>query len=161
MMDIQAYLPQLEKIWIKHGVVLAYLFGSQAEGTAGPLSDIDIAALLRPYRLKERGMAKDRWSDPQIDLIGDLCHLFHRNDVDVVILNQATPLLMHQVVKYGKVIYEDPVTRPAVDFAAYTISRYADTIPLRQIQHRYFFERMEQRRAATKTQQEHKADAQT
>ena len=147
-MDIQPYLPELQTILVKHGVVLAYLFGSQSEGPAGPLSDIDIAVLLRPDRLKERGMAKDRWSDPQIDLIGDLCRLFHRNDVDVVILNQATPLLMHQVVKHGKIIYEDPVTRPAVDFAAYAISRYADTIPLRRLQDRYLFERIAQRKQA-------------
>ncbi len=39
-------LVELKGIFVKHGVVLACLFGSQAEGTARPSSDVDIAVLL-------------------------------------------------------------------------------------------------------------------
>lgn len=39
-------LVELKGIFVKHGVVLAYLFGSQAEGTGRPSSDVDIAVLL-------------------------------------------------------------------------------------------------------------------
>ncbi|MFQ6058746.1 MAG: nucleotidyltransferase domain-containing protein [Anaerolineae bacterium] len=141
-MDIQAYQSQLERLFIEHGVVLAYLFGSQAEGRAGPLSDLDFAVLLGD------DLPSERHTDIQIDLIGDLMRLFHRHDVDVVILNRATPLLAHQVVKHGKVIYEDEVTRPAVDFAVHAISRYADTEPLRRLAQRYLEEWIEERRKA-------------
>ncbi|RLC56366.1 MAG: hypothetical protein DRI80_16390, partial [Chloroflexota bacterium] len=51
---MEAYLPQLHDLLARHGVVLAYLFGSQAEGTAGPLSDVDIAVLLGPEVPRER-----------------------------------------------------------------------------------------------------------
>ena len=139
-LDIQQYAPQLKRLFADHGVVLAYLFGSQAEGKAGPLSDVDVAVLLDPQ------MEREHWFQTQLDLIGGLIDLFHRNDVDVVILNEATPLLAYQVVQYGQVIYEDEATRPAVDFAAYAAIRYADTAPLRRLKRRYLEEWLEARR---------------
>jgi predicted nucleotidyltransferase len=37
-----------ERLEQEPDVVVAYLFGSVARGTAGPLSDVDVAVLLRP-----------------------------------------------------------------------------------------------------------------
>ncbi len=42
---IENYLLRLEPCFEKHGVLLAYLYGSQATGKASLLSDIDIAVL--------------------------------------------------------------------------------------------------------------------
>ncbi|HIC94363.1 MAG TPA: nucleotidyltransferase domain-containing protein [Anaerolineae bacterium] len=140
-MDIRQYFPQLKELFANNGVILAYLFGSQVEGRAGPLSDIDIAVLLGP------DVPSERWTDVQIELICELMSIFHRDDIDVVILNRATPLLAWEVVKYGKVIYEDE-TRPGVDFAVYAASRYADTEPLRRLAQRYLEEWIEERRKA-------------
>ena len=139
-LDIQEHLEQLRQLFSTHGVVLAYLFGSQAEGKAGPLSDVDIAVLLEPQ------VDRERWFQVQLDLMGELTSLFHRNDVDVVILNEATPLLAYQVVRYGQIICEDNDSQPAVDFATYTISRYADTAPLRRLKRRYLEEWLAERR---------------
>jgi predicted nucleotidyltransferase len=36
------------ELFAEHGIILAYLFGSQAEEEAGPLSDVDIAVKLGP-----------------------------------------------------------------------------------------------------------------
>jgi len=136
--EIEAYLPQLHDLLARHGVVLAYLFGSQAEGTAGPLSDVDIAVLLGPE------VPRERWGDVQIDLIGDLTSLFHRNDVDVVILNRATPLLAHRVATQGRVIYEpDPLARTRFEVEA--LRRYVDTKPLRRLRWAYLGRRVSQR----------------
>ena len=138
-MEIESYLPELHRIFRKRGVVLAYLFGSQAEGTAGPLSDVDIAVLLGPE------VPRERWGDVQIDLIGDLTSLFHCDDVDVVILNRATPLLAWEVVRYGRRIYEpDPDVR--VDFETDAFRRYVDTKPLRKLQLQRLAEWIEERR---------------
>ena len=138
-MEIEPYLPELHRIFRERGVILAYLFGSQAEGTAGPLSDVDIAVLLGPE------VPRERWGDVQIDLIGDLTSLFHRNDVDVVILNRATPLLAWEVVRYGQRIYEpDPGVR--VDFETAAFRRYVDTKPLRKLQLQRLAEWIEERR---------------
>ncbi|HIQ05653.1 MAG TPA: nucleotidyltransferase domain-containing protein [Anaerolineae bacterium] len=38
--------PELEQLFRAHHVILAHLFGSQAEGSVGPLSDVDLAMLL-------------------------------------------------------------------------------------------------------------------
>lgn len=36
-LPLESLLPRLAEIFAAHRVVVAYLFGSQAEGTAGPL----------------------------------------------------------------------------------------------------------------------------
>jgi len=136
--EIDDYIPQLHALFAQRGVVLAYLFGSQAEGTAGPLSDVDIAVLLGTE------VPRERWGDVQIDLIGDLTSLFHRNDVDVVILNRATPLLAHRVATQGQVIYEpDPLARTRFEVEA--LRRYVDTEPLRRMRWAYLSRRVSQR----------------
>jgi predicted nucleotidyltransferase len=140
--DVDRHREQLASIFEAHGVVLAYLFGSQAEKKAGALSDVDVAVLL------EETMERQQWFRIQLDLIGELVGLFHRNDVDVVILNEATPLLAHEVVHHGRVIYEDEASRPAVDFAVRAITRYADTAPLRRLKQRYLEEWLQERRRA-------------
>jgi len=138
IMDVQEHLPQLKEIFEGHDVVLAYLFGSQAQGTAGPLSDIDVAVLLLPE------VPRKRWTEIQTKLICELMSTFHRDDVDVVILNRAPALLAYEVAKYGKVVYQD-ASLPHVDFLTLAISRHADTQPLRDIFTTYLLERASQR----------------
>jgi len=135
-LNLSKHQEELHRIFARHGVILAYLFGSQAEGKAGPLSDVDIAVLLGPQ------VPQERWTDVQIDLINDLIGLFHRDDVDVALLNRATPVLAQEVVRSGQVIYEaEPGTR--VDFQVATLRRYVDTEPLRRLQNRRLLERIE------------------
>ncbi len=139
-MITDVHLDELSSLFVKHGVVLAYLFGSRAEGTARTSSDVDVAVLLPP------GTLRDRFFDVRLNVTNDLMEMLHKNEVDVVVLNEAPPLLAHQVIKYGKLLYEDVTTSPAVDFAAYTLSRYADTKCFRQISLRYLTESVEQYR---------------
>jgi predicted nucleotidyltransferase len=138
-LSIAPYIQQMKQIFIDNGVVLAYLFGSQAEGKAGPLSDVDIAVLLGIH------VAREQWFQVQLDLMGALMGLFHRDDVDVVILNQATPVLAHEVVQSGQILYE---ARPGIrtDFELASLRRYVDTEPLRRLQDRRLLERVEEYR---------------
>jgi predicted nucleotidyltransferase len=39
---IQDYVPELRAVFERHHVILAFLYGSQARGNAGPLSDVDV-----------------------------------------------------------------------------------------------------------------------
>ncbi|MCX7681172.1 MAG: nucleotidyltransferase domain-containing protein [Anaerolineae bacterium] len=136
---------KMERMFARHGVVLAYLFGSQAEGKAGPLSDVDIAGLLGPQ------VPEERWTQVQIDLINDLIGLFHRDDVDVTLLNRATPVLAQEVVRSGQVIYEaEPGAR--IDFQVAALRRYVDTEPLRRLQNRRLLERVESYRSVLEAQ---------
>jgi len=130
-MNLDEHLPALREIFVRYGVVLAYLFGSQAEGRARPGSDVDLAVLLPP------GTPRERFIDTRLSLMNAVMEALHTDKVDLVVLNEATPLLMHQVVKFGRVLYEDPITRPAIDFYVYAAARYSDTAPTRQLAYRY------------------------
>jgi hypothetical protein len=68
-----------------------------------------------------------------------------KDDVDVAILNQATPVLAHEVVRSGQILYE---ARPGIrtDFELATLRRYVDTEPLRRLQDRRLLERIEEYR---------------
>lgn len=89
----------------------------------------------------------EEWSQIQINLMGKLMSLFQRNDVDVVILNQAKPVLAHQVALYRRLLYQaQPGAR--ADFEAAALRRYVDTGPLRRIQDHCFLKRVEKYRAA-------------
>jgi predicted nucleotidyltransferase len=143
-LDIEQHLEQLHRLFVAQGVVLAYLFGSRAEGKAGPLSDVDIAVLLGPQ------VEREQWFQSQLDLTGELMSLFHRNDVDVVILNQAKPVIAYEVVRSGRVLYEaQPGLR--VDCEVAVLRRYVDTEPLRRLQDRRLLERVEEYRAAMRS----------
>ena len=101
-------------------VRFAYLFGSQARGQAGPLSDTDIAVFVDP--------ALDLL-DARLRIIEALMRLLGDERVDVITLNNAAPALRHAVIGDGVVIKEDEALRTA--FEERTTSEYLDTAHLR------------------------------
>ncbi|MBD0703602.1 MULTISPECIES: type VII toxin-antitoxin system MntA family adenylyltransferase antitoxin [unclassified Pseudomonas] len=88
-MNIQALLTHLQN----HlpGLLAVYLFGSHAQGTAGPDSDVDIAVLLSgevdPVSL---------WQ-----LSGDLADIAG-SPVDLIDLRGATTVMQYQIVTRGQ-----------------------------------------------------------
>src|SRR3954469_18431794 len=76
-------------------VLEAYLFGSQARGDAQAHSDVDVAVFV------DRGRAQPGSFGYDAALAADLMAALRRNDVDVVILNDAPPLLYHRVLRDG------------------------------------------------------------
>ena len=100
----------------------AYIFGSVAHGRTHPDSDIDIAVLLG------RPIPDARAVNYRLGLARDLGVALGRNDVQLVILNQAPPLLAHRVLSQGTLVFER--SRSArVRFQVQTASRYADHVP--------------------------------
>lgn len=80
-------------------VKLVYLFGSQAEGKAGPLSDYDFA-----FYFDEKTGSQKRF-DIILKLNAVLATLFKTNQVDIVILNDNIgSLIKYEAIK-GKLIY--------------------------------------------------------
>ncbi len=132
-MNINEYKPQLTSFFHTSDVVLAYLFGSEAKGTANRESDIDIAVLLSD-RVPEA-----EYGQRIVNLNTELIGIFQRDAIDVALLNTAPPLLAFQVVRHGVVIY-DPDQR-YVSFYIDTFNRYADTQPLRDLQWQYYLKR--------------------
>lgn len=100
------------------GVVIAYLFGSRATGTARAQSDADVAALPgRPLGLLERER-----------LAGRLAVAFGVPDVDLVMLDQAPLELRGRVVTEGRLLFSADERR-RVAFEVRTRSEYFDFLP--------------------------------
>ena len=114
----------------QHDVVLAYLYGSQARGEAGALSDVDVAVLFVPELSKQTRF----WH--LLNLSNELGNLLQRDDVQVVDLAEATPLLRHRVYYHGRLLYclDDAVR---VKFETATMRDYEDTRPIRRINKKY------------------------
>lgn len=105
-------------------VALVYLFGSQAEGVSGKMSDIDIGVV---------------FSDPKIasgntlaiynQLYDIFCVAFGSENLDIVLLERANLELNFDVVTHGKVLFEkSPDLRG--DFEHRVTMLYADFKPL-------------------------------
>jgi hypothetical protein len=73
-------------------VVVAYLFGSLAQGDAGPLSDVDVAVLLGDNLPPGEALAL------RLQLMEALGRALCVGRVDVVVLNDAPYLLQHRVI---------------------------------------------------------------
>jgi predicted nucleotidyltransferase len=121
LLDILEKRLQSEK-----AVIFAYLFGSQACGKTGGLSDIDVAVYLHPridslqYRLR---------------LMESIIKATKTDRVDVIVLNVVTPLLQYQVVKDGVVVKDNRKIR--LGFEMHALRKYLDTEHLRKTQMSY------------------------
>jgi predicted nucleotidyltransferase len=74
------------------GVLAAFLFGSQARGTAGLLSDIDVAVLHTEEITPRQRL------DLRLDLASRAGAALGTGEIDVVLLNGAPPLLRDRVL---------------------------------------------------------------
>ena len=103
-------LDALRKYFQDHpdlGVASAYLFGSHAEGRAHRESDVDVGVLLQRDR---HPTSRERF-EMRISLGSDLIAVLHHNELDVVILNDAPPLLGRKIIYEGiRVFLGDPET---------------------------------------------------
>ncbi len=106
-----------------YGIRLIYIFGSYAKGNNNEKSDVDIAVLLN----------NDYNPMDKLELIGELTSVLRREDIDLVILNSANPVLRHQVIKYGKLIYMENED-VKVDFEVKVLKEYMDMEPFRKVQ---------------------------
>ena len=102
-------------------VVCAYLFGSHATGGACAASDVDVAVLL--------GSTPDGALAPMVQIEDDLKRALPGERVDVVILNEASLRLRHEIVCTGCLVFERDLDA-RVDFEVATAMRYFDWQPV-------------------------------
>jgi predicted nucleotidyltransferase len=102
----------------------AYLFGSQARGNTRPDSDVDVAVYVDPATLEH----PVGWGGYDTELGAELIGILRRNDVDVVVLNKAPPLLYYYVLRDGiRLFARDAQETTSREGRA--LSRYYDYIP--------------------------------
>lgn len=135
-MKIEEYKDKIVNLCKEKTVEAVYLFGSYAQDTASPLSDIDFAILLSTKN-KQDNQELRRF------FINALIRIFHKNDLDVVLLNEAPPALRFNIIKNGKLLYVDN-EKERIDFESQTIIDYIDTYPLRDVYNRYLFKNIKE-----------------
>lgn len=104
-------------------IVAAWVFGSQARGTARASSDVDVALLLRDGPPRS---ATD--FEPLTEIQCDLEEAL-RSDVDVVAANGASPDLLHRVLRDGVLVHESDHERRIL-FEVAARNEYWDLLPI-------------------------------
>ncbi len=99
----------IRDIAIDQHLDLVMLFGSYAKGRAVKESDIDIGVL------KKTGLSHD----DEINLNHQFSELFKSNNVNVSIISSNNPLLMYNILAFGKILYQKE------DDLAYRLKLYA------------------------------------
>ena len=116
----------------KPDILLVYVFGSQARGKARETSDVDLAVLFK--------------NSPSLDDHADLAvrcmRVLGTDKVDVVVLNDASPLLKFEVIKDGKLIHQNCSDDDLNRFELLAIKMFFDTEPLRRVQNLYLKEKI-------------------
>jgi predicted nucleotidyltransferase len=116
-------------------VRLAHLFGSVARREGRRSSDLDVGVVFSPVP-----------APALLDQLATDLDAAAGRRVDLVVLNDAAPLLSHEAIRAGRVIAcRDDDER--VEFETRATARYLDTARLRRVQHHYLRERAEACRA--------------
>jgi len=103
-------------------ILEAYLFGSQARGDAQPHSDVDVAVYLDPTAPDRSPFGADA------EIAADLMAALGRNDVEVVLLNRADPVLYHRVLRDGIRLFSRDLAKTTTREGR-ALSRYCDYVP--------------------------------
>lgn len=109
------------------GLAAAWLFGSQARGTAGPGSDVDVAVLFEeepPPGLDGLGLR----------LEGDIERRLGRT-VQLVVMNRAPVDLVHRVMRDGRLLAEPNRSR-RIAFEVRARNEFFDLEPIRRLYRR-------------------------
>ncbi|SPJ15156.1 hypothetical protein SBDP2_230009 [Syntrophobacter sp. SbD2] len=102
-------------------IAAAYVFGSSAAGKERRESDIDIAIMVRG----------SMGGFERVQLETELSNLLGK-DIDLVVFSLASALLQHQILKYGRIVYEaDPGERVRQEVTARR--EYLDSLVLYRI----------------------------
>jgi len=97
-------------------IAAAYLFGSYGSKYFGRESDVDIGLLFFPDKVPNSLNAFELKNDIS-ESIG--------MDVDLVVLNTASPIICMQVLRKGKIIFERD-RKTMIEFFVRTVNFYSD-----------------------------------
>lgn len=107
----------LEPIWEnKPEITAAWVFGSAQTGEVRSKGDVDIGLL----------MAAVPSFDEQLDLFGRLQQALNMDEVDLVILNEANPILRFEAVSGRRLYCRDP--QAVAGFVSLTAREYENEV---------------------------------
>lgn len=118
--DVEQRIADAIETLRRQGAIFAYLHGSRAAGTAGPQSDIDVAAYF------------DRHPPQAFEVLLP-------SGLDLLVLNDAPLELAGRIAAGGKLLFEDDAAARVV-WEATTRKIYFDELPRISRAHREFAE---------------------
>jgi hypothetical protein len=134
-MSAERHVPVVKALERDPRVRLLYVFGSTARGEAGPRSDLDLAVWL------DRKLSWDEERDLRATVSTG------HDQVDLVILNDAPPVLRYEVVTGGRCLLARDAAEHA-EFEITSLARFLDFQPIRRVQREYLRRRVEERRGS-------------
>lgn len=112
-------------------IAAAYLFGSYAQDREGPMSDIDIAILLKESHPEGKKLIHE------INYLAYLLSKSFGREFDLIVLNYQGLIFQHNVLKTGRLIYNaDPDIR--IRFETGVITHYCDFEPTLRFMDKYY-----------------------
>ncbi len=112
----------IDRIVREYGLELLLLFGSRVDGQITAESDYDVGYVASGVLDLEQ----------EARLIVDLAPLFRSENIDLVNLRRASPLLLYAATLKCRVLYaRDDLIFPR--WRAYAFKKYVETKPLREI----------------------------
>jgi len=124
-----------EYLAVQPDVIAAYLFGSRVSGRARAESDVDVAVLLN----EEDNVAR---FERRLQMMVEVSKVCGR-EVDVIVLNDAPPILQNQVLRYGRLLFERD-RRARVEFEVRAGKVYADLEPMRRFFQQALFQEIKE-----------------
>jgi len=98
--EIHELSATLTPVFTKHNIIFAYLFGSIVNNESTPTSDIDIAVYCK-------GVMDDSVFEKKLSLHLDICRTLKIDNVDIIVLNKTTNLmLIDEVIRNGILLYD-------------------------------------------------------
>lgn len=122
-------------LYARDDVVVGYIFGSYPTEKISKRSDIDIAVLFRD------NIDRKDYGNIKLSIINDLIRLLSFDRIDVIILNIASPLLSHEVIKKGLLLFSKDEDK-RIEYIVKVTMYYLDTIYLRRVQDRILHEKI-------------------
>jgi len=130
---------KFSSIFRKHQVSFAYLFGSVAKDQVNRMSDVDIAVYF------SEAVPLDQFLEKRLDLITAFSSIINKK-VDILVLNHRCDELALEVLKYGRILFEDHV-KTTIQFRYQFTRQYLDFLPYRD----YYFSKIIERIKTGKT----------
>jgi len=129
-------------------VMIAYLYGSVAEGHALPNSDIDVALVLAP----DHGLPAYPRMLMELDIAAEIEERCGLRSLDVRSINEAPVIARGTILTEGVLLYSRQEDF-RVEYEVSTRKEYFDFLPVARMMQRAYFEQMDQqlRRQGTPT----------
>lgn len=117
---------KIAEIAKRYNLSLVVLFGSQVSGFTHKESDVDVAFL-----------SDDKISfEDEVSLNADLIEVFKNNNISTVDFRKASPLLLKQIVKNAKILYEK-VPHIFDEMFLYALRVYEEAEPIFKLREEY------------------------